>query len=149
MDFILNKPVVYSKYSTGHKIRELRNSLNISAQKLSDLSGVSKGNILKAERCEMHLNQEHFIKICDALCTTENELIDIEHKVFYDGYDKYIDKIVNVIGTKETCNYLNIDKYTLNKWRYNGVNPSFKHRKSIIDLLYKHTPTIINNFTIL
>ncbi len=110
----------------------------MSAKKLSDLSGVSKGNILKAERCEMYLNKDQFKKVCNVLNVSEKEILDLEYKFFYDGYDKYLLQLIDLFGIDKTCVLLHVNKATLNTWIYKGVIPSIKYRNIIVDALVNY-----------
>lgn len=120
--------------TTGFKLRQRREELALSARNLAKLSGVSRAQILKAERCEMYLNRNQYIKLCVTLQIDPESIIDNEYNFFYGGYGQVIEFLVNKMGTQALLDSLHVHSATLLNWMSGRWMPQFKQRRALIKL---------------
>lgn len=146
MSFHLFRPKFLDNNTTGYKIRKRRKELDISAQQLSNLSGVSKSNILASERTEKYLNPQQFKKVCQILNINSNDIIDNEYKFFFKGYKEPLDLLIQNIGLNELISYLNVKKQTLLNWQLEKQVPNFKTKRKLIKKYNEIKTNIKNKF---
>lgn len=127
-------PIDFAPDTTGFKLRKCREELGLSGEQLSKLSGISKSQILKAERSEFYLNREHYIKVCTALHIDPESIIDDEYKFFYEGYERAIEFLISKMGIQAIMDFLRIHRTTLLNWSSGRWLPQFEQRRALIKL---------------